>query len=47
MNHKLKGIAGTYNRYDYLNERREALNELSLLLESTVEADTQIDGFSL
>lgn len=33
MNHKLKGVIGTYNRYDYLDERREAFDQLSLLLE--------------
>lgn len=25
LNHKLKGVEGIYDRYDYLNERREAL----------------------
>ena len=25
LNHKLKGVEGIYDRYDYLDERREAL----------------------
>jgi len=44
MNHKLKGVMGTYNRYDYLDERREAFDQLSLLIEPIIlgEADVQI-----
>lgn len=37
MNHKLKGVAGTYNRYDYLDERREALDKRSFLLEPIID----------
>ena len=29
LNHKLKGVEGIYNRHDYLEDRREALNLLS------------------
>jgi integrase len=29
LNHKLKGVEGIYDRYDYLDERREALQKLS------------------
>ncbi|AWX98940.1 hypothetical protein A8139_02210 [Marinomonas primoryensis] len=29
LNHKLKGVEGIYDRYDYLEERREALILLS------------------
>lgn len=29
LNHKLKGVEGIYNRHDYFDERREALNQLS------------------
>lgn len=29
LNHKLKGVEGVYNRYDYFDERREALNHLA------------------
>lgn len=32
LNHKLKGVEGIYDRYDYLDERREALVKLSLVL---------------
>lgn len=45
MNHKLKGVAGTYNRYDYLDERREALDKLSLELEPIVEVDSDPSSF--
>ena len=34
LNHKLKGVEGIYDRYDYLDERREALDKLSSFLES-------------
>ena len=29
LNHKLKGVEGVYNRYDYFDERKEALNQLA------------------
>ena len=45
MNHKLKGVAGTYNRYDYLDERRDALSELSFMLEPIVEAQSKESSF--
>lgn len=32
LNHKLKGVEGIYDRYDYFNERAVALKELSLQL---------------
>ncbi len=32
LNHKLKGIEGIYNRHDYYDERRKALDEWSRLL---------------
>lgn len=34
LNHKLKGVEGIYNQYDYLPERREALKKLGNYLES-------------
>ena len=37
MNHKLKGVMATYNRYDYLDERREAFDQISLLLAPIIE----------
>lgn len=30
LNHKLKGVEGIYDRHDYFEERREALNMLAL-----------------
>lgn len=32
LNHKLKGVIGIYDRHDYLEERREALEKLSLII---------------
>ena len=32
LNHKVKGIEGVYNQYDYLDERREALELLSSII---------------
>lgn len=32
LNHKLKGVEGIYDRYDYLEERKEALGKLAALL---------------
>jgi integrase len=32
LNHKLKGIEGVYNQHDYLEERKEALDKLSIAL---------------
>lgn len=32
LNHKLKGVEGIYDRYDYFDERREALTKLSSLI---------------
>ncbi len=29
LNHKIQGIAGIYDRYDYLSERREALTQIA------------------
>ena len=29
LNHKLKGVEGIYNQYDYLEERKAALNILA------------------
>ena len=37
LNHKLKGVEGTYNRHDYFDERRVALNEWAKLLKSLEE----------
>lgn len=32
LNHALKGVEGIYNRHDYFDERRDALNKLALKL---------------
>ena len=34
LNHKLKGVEGTYNRHDYFDERKAALNEWAKLLKA-------------
>jgi len=36
LNHKLKGIEDTYNKHDYLKERREALSKLATALQSCI-----------
>ncbi|AVF93977.1 MULTISPECIES: tyrosine-type recombinase/integrase [Vibrio] len=33
LNHKIQGVVGIYDRYHYLDERREALNKLANFLE--------------
>ncbi|WP_231564402.1 hypothetical protein [Enterobacter sp. Bisph1] len=30
LNHKIEGVRGVYDRYDYYNEIKEALNNLSI-----------------
>jgi len=37
LNHKLKGVEGIYDRYDYFDERREALTKVEGLVISSVE----------
>jgi integrase len=37
LNHKLKGVEGIYDRYDYFEERKTALRDLSGTLESFIE----------
>lgn len=34
LNHKIKGVEGIYNRHDYFDERRAALNEWAQLLKA-------------
>jgi len=34
LNHKIKGVEGIYNRHDYYNERKDALNRWAGLLEA-------------
>ncbi|MGG6178101.1 tyrosine-type recombinase/integrase [Pantoea allii] len=37
LNHKLKGVEGIYDRYDYFEERKEAFNHLTGLLISIIK----------
>lgn len=37
LNHKLKGVEGIYDRYDYLPERKEALQLLSKKMEAIIQ----------
>ena len=36
LNHKLKGVEGIYDRYDYFDERRKALIKVEKLVASLV-----------
>jgi integrase len=36
LNHKLKGVEGVYDRYDYFDERKDALNIISELIEPII-----------
>ncbi len=36
LNHKLKGVEGIYDQYDYLPERKEALNKLSIMMQQII-----------
>ena len=46
LNHKVKGIDGTYDRYDYFEERREALTKLSHLIVPLVNNVSNITPFA-
>lgn len=41
LNHKLKGVEGIYNRHDYFDERKEALENLSALLAPIIKFPNQ------
>ncbi len=45
LNHKLKGVEGIYNRYDYLDERREALEKLADILAPIVDSQPNVVPF--
>lgn len=45
LNHKLKGVEGIYDRYDYLKERRQALEKLACLIAPIVNGDLNIMPF--
>lgn len=38
LNHKLKGVEGIYDRYDYFDERKEALKKLAYVLSGIIES---------
>jgi phage FluMu protein Com len=38
LNHKLKGVEGVYNQHDYFEERKEAINILSINLLSIINS---------
>jgi integrase len=39
LNHKLKGVEGIYDRYDYFEERRQALIKMAELIEPIINAE--------
>jgi integrase len=41
LNHKLKGVEGIYDKYDYFEERKIALDKLALTVKNIVERDMQ------
>lgn len=42
LNHKIKGVEGIYDRYDYLDERREALTRLANNLEFSITPQANV-----
>lgn len=36
LNHKLKGVEGIYDRYDYLEEHKEALEKVTNLVRNNI-----------
>jgi len=46
LNHKLKGVEGIYDRYDYLDERRDALEEVARLLSPLINKNKSLLQFS-
>lgn len=45
LNHKLKGVEGVYDRYDYLDERREALQKIADQLAPIVNPVSNVTSF--
>lgn len=45
LNHKLKGVEGIYDRYDYLDERREALQKIADLLTPIITPMSNVTSF--
>jgi len=46
LNHKIPGVKGIYDRYDYLDERREALTKISCLIAPLVDDLSNVTPFS-
>lgn len=47
LNHKIKGVEGTYNRHDYFDERKAALNQWANLLKSLEDGRSDCNVFSI
>lgn len=47
LNHKIKGVEGIYNRHDYFDERKSALNKWAALLQALEEGRPDHNIFSL
>lgn len=45
LNHRIKGVEGIYDRYDYLDERREALQKIATKLSPLVDTIKQHASF--
>ncbi len=45
LNHKLKGVEGIYDRYDFLDERRVALNKLASMIIPMVNGENNVTTF--
>ena len=45
LNHKLKGVEGIYDRYDYLDERREALQKVADQLAPIINPMANVTSF--
>lgn len=47
LNHKIKGVEGIYNRHDYFDERKVALNTWASLLQALEEGKPDYNVFPL
>ncbi len=45
LNHSIKGVEGIYDRYDYLDERREALEKIADILVPVINVGKQTPNF--
>jgi integrase len=46
LNHKIKGVEGIYDRYDYLDERRASLEKVTAMVAPVVNGDINVVPFS-